>query len=218
MADTCSGIYFWSGVSSPLSLPPPLPRPPLVPRGCPRETLSPGTRSFSPIEFNGYPRRLIYWMRSFAPPARNNCNLQRHWTVAHRCRPSFECSPRCFYPRPRPRPRSPRFAYVRGNSFHVHAARTSTAFRGYGVQEGREAEGEGKGTKIDRTIHREIQRTALTMRWTTVFRPVLRQGHRQRSLVYRRNGSISSSWCSDCFHERTVIWKFQEIGKNYNKI
>lgn len=81
MADTCSGIYFWSGV-------PPVAPSPLRALACPRT--SPGTRSFSPIEFNGYPRRLIYWMRSFAPPARNNCNLQRHWTVAHRCRPSFD--------------------------------------------------------------------------------------------------------------------------------
>lgn len=76
MADTCSGIYFWSWSTSPSA--------PLGPRlarsGCPRT--SPGTRSFSPIEFNGYPRRLIYWMRSFAPPARNDFA-----TVAHRCRP-----------------------------------------------------------------------------------------------------------------------------------
>lgn len=73
MADTCSGIYFWSW-----STRPPCPR--LARSGCPRT--SPGTRSFSPIEFNGYPRRLIYWMRSFAPPARNGFA-----TVAHRCRP-----------------------------------------------------------------------------------------------------------------------------------
>lgn len=61
--------------------PPPAPLGPRLARsGCPRT--SPGTRSFSPIEFNGYPRRLIYWMRSFAPPARNDFA-----TVAHRCRP-----------------------------------------------------------------------------------------------------------------------------------
>lgn len=77
MADTCSGIYFWSWSTPPPSLPP---GPRLARSGCPRT--SPGTRSFSPIEFNGYPRRLIYWMRSFAPPARNDFA-----TVAHRCRP-----------------------------------------------------------------------------------------------------------------------------------
>lgn len=65
-------------VHLPLRPSPPAPR--LARSGCPRT--SPGTRSFSPIEFNGYPRRLIYWMRSFAPPARNDFA-----TVAHRCRP-----------------------------------------------------------------------------------------------------------------------------------
>lgn len=49
---------------------------------------------FLSIEFNGYPRRLIYWMRSFAPPARNNCNLQRHRTLRTDLLPSTRLSVR----------------------------------------------------------------------------------------------------------------------------
>lgn len=84
MADTCSGIYFW------MTLPR---RPPLLPlhpttlfpsaprRGAPGPPAVHERRwnpFFLSIEFNGYPRRLIYWMRSFAPARRRATTATRN--------------------------------------------------------------------------------------------------------------------------------------------